>query len=148
MAYTIIEVERRLGIPSRTLRFWASKGIFDNLERDKNGVLYFSESGLEQVIWVDCLRKGGMSIERVREYINLIAEGADKHNLKKRQTMLRDQLVLLREELKRLAHVEDMLEGKLEFYEEYIKLGKKPKNFKCKGFCEVQKRLKKALNVR
>ena len=73
MAYTIIEVERRLGIPSRTLRFWASKGLFDNLERDKNGVLYFSEAGLEQVIWVDCLRKGGMSIKKVREYIDLIS---------------------------------------------------------------------------
>lgn len=35
MAYTIIDVERRLNIPSRTLRFWASKGLFDNLERYK-----------------------------------------------------------------------------------------------------------------
>ena len=148
MAYTIIEVERRLGIPSRTLRFWASKGLFDNLERDKNGVLYFSEAGLEQVIWVDCLRKGGMSIKKVREYINLVSSSNSKSNLTKRKAMLSKQLSLVREEIAHLNLIESMLEGKVEFYNEYIKLGKKPKNYECKALNEVQNRIKKALNIR
>ena len=148
MAYTIIEVERRLGIPSRTLRFWASKGLFDNLERDKNGVLYFSEAGLEQVIWVDCLRKGGMSIKKVREYINLVSSSNSKSNLTKRKAMLSKQLSLVREEIAHLNLIESMLEGKVEFYNEYIKLGKKPKNYECKALNEVQNRIKKALNLR
>lgn len=28
MAYTIIEVERKTGVASRTLRFWVDKGAF------------------------------------------------------------------------------------------------------------------------
>lgn len=28
MAFTIIEVERKTGVASRTLRFWADKGLF------------------------------------------------------------------------------------------------------------------------
>ncbi|WP_408941424.1 MerR family transcriptional regulator [Helicobacter sp. MIT 99-5507] len=119
------------------MRFWASKGLFDNLERDKNGVLYFSLKGLEQVIWIDCLRKGGMSIKKVHEYIKLLSSGEDKSNLTKRQAMIKKQLEIVREEMKRLMLIENMLEGKVEFYDEFIRLGKKPENYKCKGFDEV-----------
>lgn len=47
LAYTIIEVERKTGISSRTLRFWADKGVFPYVEKDKNGVRYFSEKDLQ-----------------------------------------------------------------------------------------------------
>ncbi len=57
LAYTIIEVERKTGIPSRTLRFWADKGVFPYVEKDKNGVRYFSEKDLQWVIWVDYYRQ-------------------------------------------------------------------------------------------
>lgn len=35
MAYTIIEVERKTGVSSRTLRFWLDKGLFPFVEKDK-----------------------------------------------------------------------------------------------------------------
>ena len=34
MAYTIIEVERKTGVASRTLRFWADKGLFPFVQKD------------------------------------------------------------------------------------------------------------------
>ena len=43
MAYTIIEVERKTGVASRILRFWADKGLFPFVQKDSNGVRYFSE---------------------------------------------------------------------------------------------------------
>nr|WP_230100079.1 MerR family DNA-binding transcriptional regulator [Campylobacter jejuni] len=33
MAYTIIEVERKTGVSSRTLRFWLDKGLFPFVEK-------------------------------------------------------------------------------------------------------------------
>ena len=148
MAYTIIEVERRLGVPSRTLRFWATKGLFDAVHRDKNGVLYFSEKDLEQVIWVEALRKGGMSIERVREYLQSYELEASAAVLQKRQDMIADQLDLVCEELEHLSKVKAMLEGKLAFLKEYKRLGKRPEGFSCEAFEELRARIKKAVRVR
>ena len=34
MAYTIIEVERKTSVASRTLRFWADKGLFPFVQKD------------------------------------------------------------------------------------------------------------------
>ena len=62
--------------------------------------------------------------------------------------MLSKQLSLVREEIAHLNLIESMLEGKVEFYNEYIKLGKKPKNYDCKALNDVQNRIKKALNIR
>nr|WP_251819755.1 MerR family transcriptional regulator [Campylobacter jejuni] len=67
MAYTIIEVERKTGVSSRTLRFWLDKGLFPFVEKDKNGVRYFSEKDLEWVIWVDCYRQIGMRLRILKD---------------------------------------------------------------------------------
>ena len=50
MAYTIIEVERKTGVASRTLRFWADKGLFPFVQKDSNGVRYFSEKDVQGVL--------------------------------------------------------------------------------------------------
>lgn len=148
MAYTIIDVERKLGIASRTLRFWASKGLFDNLERDKNGVLYFSEKGLEQVIWTEYLRKGGMSIAQIKEYNHILQKGPTKENLQKRRDIIKKQLESVSEEIEILKQIVTMLEDKIAFTEEWIKRGKKPETSKYKCLADMQKVAKTALNRR
>lgn len=75
MAYTIKEVERQTKISSHTLRFWAKKGLFPFVDRDKNGVKYFSQKDIAWVEWVACLRQTGMSIEDIREYVYLFPKG-------------------------------------------------------------------------
>lgn len=35
MAYTIIEVEKLTGVPSRKLRFWCDKGLFPFIEKTR-----------------------------------------------------------------------------------------------------------------
>lgn len=42
MSYTIIDVERQTGISSRTLRFWASKGLFPFTQLSEHGTRYFA----------------------------------------------------------------------------------------------------------
>lgn len=75
MAYTIIEVERKTGVASRTLRFWADKGLFPFVQKDSNGVRYFSEKDVQWVFWIDCYRQIGMSIEDIKHYITLCTKG-------------------------------------------------------------------------
>lgn len=158
MAYTIIEVERRLNVPSRTLRFWASKGLFDNVERDSNGVLYFNEKDLELVIWVQYLRAGGMSIKKIKAYLATYNPASISHTrekesdskalLQKRKQMISEQLGLVEEEIARLESVKELLQDKIAFLDAFIKEGKEPKDFACKSFEIVQRRVKEALHFR
>ncbi|WP_245892596.1 MerR family transcriptional regulator [Helicobacter valdiviensis] len=74
MAYTIIEVERKTGVASRTLRFWLSKGVFPYVEKDKKGVHYFSEKDLQWVLWVDCYRQIDMSIKDLKIISHLVSK--------------------------------------------------------------------------
>lgn len=70
MAYTIIEVSQKTGVSPRTLRYWCEHGLFPLIERSSGGIRYFSKSDIEWVQWVVRFRKMGMSVERLREYIN------------------------------------------------------------------------------
>ncbi len=103
MAYTIIEVSRQTGVSSHTLRFWAKKGCFPFVEKDKNGVKYFSKSDVEWVNWVVCLRQIGMSIEDIKTYINLAHKGIQ--TAKQRQAMLTKQQESLKKQIKQLQKI-------------------------------------------
>ena len=100
MSYTIIEVERKTGIASRKLRFWADKGLFPFLEKDKNGVRYFSEQDLQWVIWVNCFRQIGMSIQNIKNYIELCIKGAN--------TMQERLEIILNEKQKIINQISDL----------------------------------------
>lgn len=71
MSYTIIDVERQTGISSRTLRFWASKGLFPFTQLSEHGTRYFAQSDVEWAQWIECLRSLDMSIEDIRRYLYL-----------------------------------------------------------------------------
>ena len=75
MAYTIIEVERKTGVSSHTLRFWAKKGLFPFVQKDDNKVKYFSKRDVEWVGWINWLRKSQMDIPSIRHYIQLANQG-------------------------------------------------------------------------
>ena len=100
MSYTIIEVERKTGIASRKLRFWADKGLFPFLEKDKNGVRYFSEQDLQWVIWVNCFRQIGMSIQNIKNYIELCIKGDN--------TMQERLEIILNEKQKIINQISDL----------------------------------------
>lgn len=118
MAKTIIEVEKQTGISSRTIRFWLSKGLFPFVERDKNGVNYFSDRDIEWVMWVDCFRKTGMSIEKIKHYITLAQKGKSSAAL--RLKMIEDQQALIKSEIKKLEEIDKKLDYKISYYKNMI----------------------------
>ena len=93
MAYTIIEVERKTGVSSHTLRFWAKKGLFPFVQKDDNKVKYFSKSDVEWVGWINWLRKSQMDIPSIRHYIQLANQGED--TAKERRDMIARQKEIL-----------------------------------------------------
>ncbi|MGX3010139.1 MerR family transcriptional regulator [Helicobacter sp. 23-1044] len=89
MAYTIKQVESITKVSCHTLRYWAKMGLFSHIERDDNGYRYFSERDLQWVGLVQCMRQTGMSIAKVREFVELSKRGDS--SLNERIAMLQTQ---------------------------------------------------------
>ncbi|TBR78830.1 MerR family transcriptional regulator [Campylobacter novaezeelandiae] len=140
MAYTIIEVERKTGVSSRTLRFWLDKGLFPFVEKDKNGVRYFSEKDLEWVIWVDCYRQIGMSIEDLKRYIFLCAKG--KSTAKERLEIILKLKGKILQDIKKFQSILEKLNFKIDLYEKMIIEDKDELNPLSKDYIKRKKRVK------
>ena len=75
MAYTIIEVEKKTGVSSHTLRFWAKKVCFHLWRKT-----IIKSSILVSVMWSGCVGsigfgKSQMDIPMIKHYINLANKG-------------------------------------------------------------------------
>ncbi|MBK1972205.1 MerR family transcriptional regulator [Campylobacter sp. TTU-622] len=140
MAYTIIEVERKTGVSSRTLRFWLDKGLFPFVEKDKNGVRYFSEKDLEWVVWVDCYRQIGMSIEDVKKYIFLCIKG--KNTAKERLEIILKLKEKTLKDVKKLENILEKLDFKIDYYEKMIMENKDELNPLSKDYVKCKRCVK------
>lgn len=124
MAYTIIEVSKKTGVSPRTLRYWCEHGLFPLIERSSGGARYFSKGDIEWVEWVVRFRKMGMSIERLREYINLAIKGDS--TLEPRLAMIKEEKTRILAELDEIKEALLCVDKKIEFYENAIKAKSDP----------------------
>lgn len=105
--YTIKEVSQKMDVSEHTLRFWAKCGFFPFVKRDENNIRQFSESDLEWVKIVKCLRSVGTENKAIKKYIDLCIIGDStiperfeiiketKNNALKKMAELKQQLDLL-----------------------------------------------------
>ena len=118
MAYTIKEVETKTGISSHTLRFWAKNDLFPFIQRDDNNVRYFSEQDLGWVAVVHCLRQSGLSIEQIKEYVDLCLLGDS--TLEARLDIIKTQRNETKKIIAQYQKALDKLESKVVFYEDAV----------------------------
>lgn len=115
MAWTIIEVERKTGIPSTKIRFWIKKGLFPYLQTDKNKVRYFSQNDIDALRWIEYLRETKMDIKTIRHYIHLYFQGDE--TLKERKDIIKKQVEFVKKDLARTKEILKVLEEKHKMYE-------------------------------
>uniref|UniRef100_UPI00254A4198 MerR family transcriptional regulator n=1 Tax=Lactococcus garvieae TaxID=1363 RepID=UPI00254A4198 len=86
---TIKDVSEIMEISPHTLRFYDKKGLFPFVKRNDQNIRIFSENDLEWVYVVKCLRETGLSIAKIRNYIELCIVGdqtiPDRLSLLKKQ---------------------------------------------------------------
>lgn len=64
--YTIGQVSKATGLPVSTLRYYDKEGLFPHLER-KGYVRKFSDTELEEVKIIECLKRSGLEIKDIRQ---------------------------------------------------------------------------------
>jgi len=121
--YTIKEVAKKMEVSEHTLRFWAKCGFFPFVERDKNNVRVFSESDLDWVKIVKCLRACGTDNKSIKKYLTLCLEGDS--TLKERFDIIKETKKKALSKMEELKQQLEMLDYKEQFYMDLIKNNKK-----------------------
>lgn len=67
----------RLDVPASTLRFYDKEGLLPFVERSPGGIRMFRNTDLEWLQIIGCMKKAGMSIRDIRQYIEQAQQGDD-----------------------------------------------------------------------
>ena len=115
--YSIGEISKMYQLPISTLRYYDKEGLFPHLKR-VNGVRQFSESEIETLRVIDCLKKSGLEIKEIKEYMSLCSLG--NTTLKQRKEIFEKQKEEVLQEMEKLQKVLSMLNYKCWYYDQAI----------------------------
>ena len=71
----IAEVSEKFGLSSDTLRYYEKMGLIEPVKKDASGRRDYSEADLRRINFLKCMRMSGISIERLKQYVDLFHEG-------------------------------------------------------------------------
>ena len=123
MLYTMMQVCKETGMTYQALKFYCNEGLVPNVKRDKNNRRVFDERDVAWIQSLTCLKKCGMSIQEMKEYLALCLLG--EATIPQRKEMLARKQEALRETVRELQDSIAYIDWKQNFYDEVLS-GKRP----------------------
>lgn len=111
----IAEVSEHTGISSDTLRYYERIGLIWPVNRNASGIRDYTDLDLRRVEFIKCMRHAGLPVEVLIEYVGLVQQG-DK-TIESRKEILREQRELLASRMSEMQKTLDLLDHKIEVYE-------------------------------
>ena len=121
--YTMMQACREANMTYQALKFYCNEGLVPNVKRDGNNRRIFDEHDVKWIKDLVCLKKCGMSIQEMKEYLALCLQG--ESTIMKRKEMLSRKQEMLRESIRELENSIDYIDWKQNFYDEVLS-GKRP----------------------
>lgn len=118
MTYAMMRACRELGMTYQTLKFYCNQGLVPYVKRDKNNRRVFDEHDVEWVRSLTCLKRCGISIEEMRDYLNLCLEG--EKSIPQRKKMLAEKRGRLGEQMEQIHESMDYIDWKQDFYDDIL----------------------------
>ena len=121
--YTMMQVCKEANMTYQTLKYYCNEGLVPNVKRDRNNRRVFDERDLKWIQDLVCLKKCSMSIQEMKEYLNLCLQGAS--TIPQRKEMLSQKQLHLRESIRELEDCISYIDWKQNFYDDVLS-GKRP----------------------
>ena len=118
--YTIGQVSEMFGLPVSTLRYYDKEGLFPDMQRE-SGIRQFSDKELAALRIIECLKKSGLEIKDIKQFMLWCAEGSATYP-QRRELFVRQKEVV-EGEIRALEKTLDMLRFKCWYYEHAIRDG-------------------------
>ncbi len=130
MTYTVGEMARKIGVAPSTLRYYDKEGLLPNVERSGGGVRLFKDDDLSWLNIIECLKKTGMSIKEIKQFVDWCMEGDS--TIEQRLELIDRQREEVERQMKQLKNTLETLEYKHWYYDTAKKA----------GTCEIHKSIK------
>ena len=118
--YTIGQVSEMSGLPISTLRYYDKQGLFPEMER-VSGIRKFSDREMEALRVIECLKKSGLEIKDIKQFMQWCVEGASTYP--QRKELFDQQRKIVEAEIAHMNRVLDMLKFKCWYYEQAMQDG-------------------------
>lgn len=121
--YTMMQVYRELNMTYQTLKYYCNEGLIPNVKRDGNNRRIFDEKDVKWIKDLSCLKKCGLSILEMKEYLELCLQG--ESTIMQRKEMLAKKREALLVSIKELEDSVAYIDWKQTFYDEVLS-GERP----------------------
>lgn len=121
--FTMMQVCKETDMTYQTLKYYCNEGLVPNVKRDKNNRRVFDEKDVKWIKDLTCLKRCGMSIQEMKEYLNLCLQGPS--TIPDRKEMLVKKKASLMKTIEDLNDCVDYIEWKQNFYDDVL-AGKRP----------------------
>ena len=116
--YTMMQICRETGMTYQTLKYYCNEGLVPGVKRDRNNRRIFDEKDLKWIRDLVCLKKCGMSIQEMKEYLDLCLQG--QATIPQRKEMLTKKQEALRRSIQELEDSVAYIDWKQNFYDEVL----------------------------
>ena len=135
--YTIGQVSEMFSLPISTLRYYDKEGLFPQMERS-SGIRRFSERELEALRVIECLKRSGLEIKEIKQFMQWCAEGSSTYP--QRHELFVQQMETVKAEMSRLEKTLDCGNNELHRDKGHVHHGdiKKLRNLFLRHIAEVR----------
>lgn len=116
--YTMKETCEKVNMSYETLKFYCNEGLVPNVKRNKNNYRIFSDKDIAWISSLTCLKDCGMSIQEMKEYLNLCLDG--ERTIPKRKEILNAKRKALEDKLQNIQRNMDYIDDKQKFYDDVL----------------------------
>ena len=113
-----MQVCRELDMTYQTLKYYCNEGLIPGVKRDENNRRIFDEKDVKWIKDLTCLKKCGMSILEMKEYLELCLQG--ESTIMQRKEMLAKKREALLGSIKELENSVAYIDWKQNFYDEVL----------------------------
>ncbi len=121
MTYSIGEVSEATGIAISTLRYYDREGMFPNMGRSSGGIRMFSDTEVEAIRIIECLKASGLSIKDIKQFLGWCADG--DASLQKRRDFFHERFEAVKKQMDELQKTMDIIQYKCWYYDTALSAG-------------------------
>lgn len=120
-SYSISEVAKELNLTVHTLRYYDKEGLMPFVERTESGTRVFTQSDIDALNVIECLKATGMPIKEIKEFIDWCFEGDS--TLQKRFDMFQERKAEVKTQVEELNKAMELIEHKCWYYRAALDAG-------------------------
>lgn len=117
--YSAKEAAEMTGLSTATLRYYEKEQLLPQIARTSQKYRQYSDSDIEWIKMVQCLRKANVPIQSVKKYIAFLVQGGK--TMEQRYGMVQDYITDILEQMNQLQNALALTRGKATFYEKLLK---------------------------